>query len=43
MPSLTVIIRLQDTQAQFYRDLVVANPARQKFLSGWLNRAYDRI
>jgi lysozyme family protein len=43
MSSLTVIISLQNTQAQFYRDLVTANPARQKFLQGWLNRAYDRI
>ena len=41
-PSLKVILNLQNTQAQFYRDLVAANPARQKFLQGWLNSAYDR-
>lgn len=41
-PSLGVIVSLQNTQAAFYRALVAANPARQKFLQGWLNRAYDR-
>jgi lysozyme family protein len=40
--SLTLILDLQTLQAQFYRNLVLANPARQKFLVGWLNRAYDR-
>lgn len=43
MSSLTIIINLQNIQAQFYRNLVAANPARQKFLAGWLNRAYDRV
>lgn len=42
MSSLTVIVNLQNIQAQFYRNLVLTNPARQKFLSGWLNRAFDR-
>jgi lysozyme family protein len=41
-PSLQLILSLQNIQAQFYRDLVASNPARQKFLNGWLNRAYDR-
>jgi lysozyme family protein len=40
--SLEVILSLQNTQAKFYRDLVAANPERQKFLNGWLARAYDR-
>ena len=40
--SLKVIVGLQDTQAQFYRNLVLADPSKQKFLQGWLNRAYDR-
>jgi lysozyme family protein len=42
-PSLKFITAYQTRLADFYRALVVANPARQEFLSGWLNRAYDRI
>jgi lysozyme family protein len=42
LSSLTIIMRLQDIQAKFYRQLVAVNPARQKYLAGWLNRAYDR-
>jgi lysozyme family protein len=41
-PSLKLLISLQDTQAQFYRNLVLAKPEEKKFLQGWLNRAYDR-
>lgn len=40
--SVTLLAGLQNVQAQFYRDLVTKNPARQKFLNGWLNRAFDR-
>jgi lysozyme family protein len=40
--SLNIIVSLQNRQAQFYRDLVEANPAQAKFLGGWINRAYDR-
>jgi len=40
--SLEVVTGLQTAQAQFYRDLVTANPARQKFLAGWLRRALDQ-
>lgn len=34
---------LQDGQAARYRKIVLNNPARQKFLAGWLARAYDRV
>ena len=37
-----LVVQIQNLQAAFYRQLVAANPARQKFLQGWLNRAYDR-
>jgi lysozyme family protein len=40
--SLKVIVSLQDIQAAYYRALVAENPERQKYLSGWLARAYDR-
>jgi lysozyme family protein len=40
--SLDLILGLQNAQAQFYKNLVLANPARQKFLKGWLGRAYDQ-
>lgn len=42
MSSLKVIVAVQDIQAAYYRALVAANPALQRFLSGWLARAYDR-
>lgn len=40
--SITLLSGLQNTQAAFYRSLVEKNPALDKFLAGWLNRAYDR-
>jgi lysozyme family protein len=40
--SAPLIVQIQNMQAAFYKQLVAANPARQKFLQGWLNRAYDR-
>jgi hypothetical protein len=40
--SAPLIVQIQNMQAAFYKQLVVANPARAKFLSGWLARAYDR-
>jgi len=42
MPSMKFILAYQEQMAQFYRRLVLLNPARQEFLKGWLNRAYDR-
>lgn len=42
VPSLTLLTNLQSRQAAFYRGLVIADPVRQKYLAGWLNRAYDR-
>lgn len=40
--NLSLLTRIQEAQATFYRSLVAANPARQEFLNGWLARAYDR-
>jgi lysozyme family protein len=37
-----LVVQIQNMQAAFYMQLVATNPARQKFLQGWLNRAYDR-
>ena len=37
-----LVVQIQNLQAAFYRQLVATNPARAKFLSGWLSRAYDR-
>lgn len=35
----TIAANLRDEQEQFYRDLVVEYPAKEKFLKGWLRRA----
>jgi lysozyme family protein len=40
--SVLLLATLQTTQAMFYKSLVAADPSRQKFLAGWLNRAFDR-
>lgn len=40
--SVTLLSALQEIQAGFYRSLVAKDSARQQFLNGWLNRAYDR-
>lgn len=42
-PSLTVIMAFQNTQAEFYRNIVLAHPSEAEFLNGWLARAYDRV
>jgi lysozyme family protein len=40
--SLALLQGLQAVQAQFYRALVAKKPELDKYLAGWLNRAYDR-
>ena len=42
MSPSVLVVRYQSMQAQYYRDLVVRNPKLEEFISGWLNRAYDR-
>jgi lysozyme family protein len=42
MSPSVLIVNFQSAQAQFYRGLVAKNPKLQEFLTGWLNRAYDR-
>jgi lysozyme family protein len=38
----TLVVKFQTAQANFYRGLVAKNPKLSVFLSGWVNRAYDR-
>ena len=40
--SLDLLTRMQNRQVAFYHGLVASNPSMEKFLNGWLNRAYDR-
>lgn len=40
--SILLLSQVQNIQASFYKALVAADPSRQKFLAGWLARAYDR-
>ena len=42
MSPSVLVVKFQTAQAQFYRDLVTKNPKLEEFISGWLNRAYDR-
>lgn len=42
MNSITLLFAFQNLQAQHYRNLVLANPSLQKFLNGWIARAFDR-
>ena len=42
MNSLTLIVTFQNLQAAYYRELVAKDPALQKFLNGWIARAFDR-
>lgn len=40
-PADAYLAALRSEAAGFYRELVARQPARQAFLEGWLNRAYD--
>jgi len=42
MNSVALLSGYQVMQANFYRGLVQAKPGLEKFLKGWLLRAYDR-
>ena len=42
MNSLTLLFAFQNLQASYYRNLVLADPTLQKFLNGWIARAFDR-
>jgi lysozyme family protein len=42
MNSLTILFTFQNLQASYYRNLVLVDPTLQKFLAGWIARAYDR-
>ncbi|MCL2313370.1 MAG: N-acetylmuramidase [Firmicutes bacterium] len=39
--SMELLAALKSEAAGFYRGLVIANATQQKFLNGWLNRAYS--
>ncbi len=39
--EVRILIALRSEAAGFYRVLAAKNPVRERFLSGWLNRAYD--
>jgi lysozyme family protein len=41
--NIMVYAAFQKQQAAFYQAIVTTNPSLQKFLQGWLNRAFDRI
>lgn len=36
-----LIATLRSEQANYYRRLVIEQPTKQKYLQGWLNRAYE--
>ena len=38
-----LLAALKSEAAGYYRCLVAKNPKLQKFLNGWLNRAYRKI
>jgi lysozyme family protein len=41
-PSAQLVVKLQNLQASYYRNLVARNIKLAGFLNGWMNRAYDR-
>lgn len=38
-----LLAAIKSEAAGYYRQITVKNPSQQKFLKGWLNRAYKRI
>jgi lysozyme family protein len=40
--NITVLSAFQKNQAAYYQAIATANPKLEKFLNGWMNRAYDR-
>jgi lysozyme family protein len=41
-PTGLLLPKMQGLQADYYRDLVIANPKLEVFLTNWINRAYDK-
>ena len=39
--DMRLLIALRSEAAGFYRALAIRDPVRERFLAGWLNRAYD--
>jgi lysozyme family protein len=42
-PSISLLQSMQNLEASHYEAIVEAHPEDQKFLNGWLARAYDKI
>jgi lysozyme family protein len=41
--SSDLLAALKSEAAGYYRMIAQANPSQQRFIEGWLNRAYDTI
>lgn len=40
-PQAALLAALRTEAAAYYRELARADPNRERFLTGWLNRAYE--